>query len=82
MGKKSIGMNNLKNLYKRYLNLIGIEAIPAGVDGLNEIVRNHLSHIPFENISKLLLFDKEKVGRPIGLSEFLDGIEFQNLGGT
>ncbi len=75
-------MSNLKNLYERYLKLIGIEAIPTGVDGLTEIVRNHLCHIPFENVSKLLLFGKEKTGRPIALSEFLDSIEFQNLGGT
>ncbi len=75
-------MNNTPNLYKRYLKLIGIEAIPTGIDGLNQVVRNHLYNIPFENISKLLLFGKEKAGRPISLSEFLDNIEFQNLGGT
>ena len=75
-------MTNQQNLYERYLKLIGIKTIPMGVDGLNKIVHNHLCHIPFENVSKLLLFDKEKGGRPITLSEFLDGIEFQDFGGT
>ena len=79
---KVLYMNNLKNLYERYLNLIGIETTPTGFDGLTEIVRNHLSFIPFENVSKLLLFDREKAGRPIALSEFLDNIEFLDLGGT
>jgi arylamine N-acetyltransferase len=37
---------------------------------------------PFENISKLLLFSREGAGRFLSLSEILDGIEHQDLGGT
>ena len=48
-------MNDLKKLYERYLNLIGIETIPIGYVGLAEIVRNHITHIPFENILKIEL---------------------------
>ena len=72
----------MENLFERYLNLIGIKSVPTGVDGLRDVVLKHLCSIPFENISKLLLFGKEKVGRPITLSEYLDNIEFQGLGGT
>jgi len=45
-------------------------------------VRRHLCRVPFENVSKLLLFDREGAGRPLTLSEFLDGIEHHDLGGT
>lgn len=68
--------------YARYLRLLGIDGQPAGLDGLREIVRRHLCRVPFENVSKLLLFDREGAGRPLTLSEFLDGIEHHDLGGT
>jgi arylamine N-acetyltransferase len=71
-----------KKLYKRYLRLIGIKTIPTGIDGLREIIHKHLYYVPFENVSKLILFGKERSGRPLSLSEFLDGIEFHDLGGT
>jgi arylamine N-acetyltransferase len=66
----------------RYLRVLAIRRQPAGYEGLCEIVRQHLLRVPFENISKLLLFDKEGSGRPIGIGEFLDGIESGDLGGT
>jgi len=72
----------MKNIYERYLRLIGINSIPTGIDGLREVVRKHLYFVPFENVSKLLLFDREQRGRPFSFIEFLDGIEFQDLGGT
>ncbi|MBZ5620369.1 MAG: arylamine N-acetyltransferase [Acidobacteriia bacterium] len=42
----------------------------------------HLCRVPFENVSKLLLFGREGAGRPTTVSEFLDGIEHYDLGGT
>lgn len=68
--------------YARYLRLLGIERQPTGIDGLREIVRQHLLRVPFENVSKLLLFDREGAGRSLTLPEFLDGIEHHDLGGT
>ena len=68
--------------YARYLRLLGIEGSPTGLDGLREIVRRHLCRVPFENVSKLLLFDREGAGRLQTLPEFLDGIEHYDLGGT
>jgi arylamine N-acetyltransferase len=52
------------------------------LDGLRALVRRHLSAVPFENISKLLLFNREHTGRVTTLTEFLDGIEYSDLGGT
>lgn len=68
--------------YARYLRLLGIDGKPTGLDGLRDIVRRHLCRVPFENVSKLLLFDREGAGRPLTLPEFLDGIEHHDLGGT
>jgi arylamine N-acetyltransferase len=68
--------------FQRYLRLLGIKGYPSGLDGLRTLVRRHLSIVPFENISKLLLSDRERSGRVTTLLEFLDGIEFSDLGGT
>ena len=73
---------SLSELHRRYLRLLGIDHLPSGLDGLRLVVRRHLIRVPFENVSKLLLFDREGAGRPIALSEFLDGIEHHDLGGT
>ncbi len=43
----------MKNLYERYLKLIGLKNIPAGIDGLREIVRKHIYSVPFENVSHI-----------------------------
>jgi arylamine N-acetyltransferase len=68
--------------YARYLRLLGFEAPPSGVKGLEELVHRHLCRVPFENVSKLLLFGREGA-RGVGtLSKFLDGIEYEDLGGT
>jgi arylamine N-acetyltransferase len=66
----------------RYLRLLGIEEHPTGLEGLRLLVRRHLRAVPFENVSKLLLYDREGAGRAATLAEFLDGIEHQDLGGT
>ena len=68
--------------YARYLRILGIEDAPAGLAGLQDLVLRHLCRVPFENISKLLLFAREGAGRPRTLAEFLDGIEHCDLGGT
>jgi N-hydroxyarylamine O-acetyltransferase len=68
--------------FQRYLRLLGIEEFPRGLSGLQLLVRRHLAVVPFENISKLLLFDREGAPRPFGLDEYLDHIEFSDLGGT
>jgi arylamine N-acetyltransferase len=69
-------------LYARYLRLLGLEGIPSGLRGLQDIVRRHVHRVPFENVSKLLLHAREGAGRAFTLEEFLDGIEQYDLGGT
>jgi arylamine N-acetyltransferase len=75
-------MSALPEIYRRYLRLLGIEGLPSGLDGLCAVVRAHLLRVPFENVSKLLLFGRERRGRFFTLREFLDGIEHHDLGGT
>ena len=67
---------------ERYLRLLGIQGTPAGLAGLREIAQKHLCRVPFENVSKLLLFGREGAGRVTTISEFLDGIENHDLCGT
>ena len=73
---------HLASSYARYLRLLGFDSVPAGLDGLRALVRAHLVRVPFENVSKLLLFRREGAGRVTTLPEFLDGIEHHDLGGT
>jgi arylamine N-acetyltransferase len=75
-------MADLAPPYQRYLRLLGFNAPPQGLEGLREVVQQHLVRVPFENISKLLLFKREGRGRVTTLDEFLEGIERLDLGGT
>jgi arylamine N-acetyltransferase len=66
----------------RYLRLLGVRGPISGPEGLDEIVHRHLCRVPFENVSKLLLLGREGAGRVTTLAEFLEGIEYCDLGGT
>ena len=68
--------------YARYLRTLGFNDVPTGITGLEELVRRHLCRIPFENVSKLLLIAREGAGRITTLTEFLEGIDHLDLGGT
>ena len=73
---------HLSQEYSRYLRLLGFEVPPAGFDGLQQLVLRQVCRIPFENVSKLLLYSRERNGRVTTFSEYLDGIEHFDLGGT
>jgi arylamine N-acetyltransferase len=66
----------------RYLRLLGVEEPVSGLSGLERIVMAHVCRVPFENVSKLLLIGREGAGRVTRLDDFLDGIEYQDMGGT
>src|SRR3954462_2304748 len=68
--------------FQRYLQILGFDRAPTGISGLHDLVRAHILKVPFENVSKLLLFDREGSGRLNTIEEFLDGIEHHDLGGT
>lgn len=72
----------MKELFDRYLKVLGIDRAEPSHDHLGLLVRAQLYRVPFENVSKLYL------GRGHGhrfmpdLELYLDGIEQSNFGGT
>jgi len=72
----------MREPYSRYLRLLGFDHPPAGLEALRQLVRQHVIRVPFENVSKLLLYGRERKGRLTTLAEFLDGLERCDLGGT
>ncbi len=68
-------------LFEKYLALLGLKISNPTLDFLTAIVKAHLTRIPFENISKLLLKKRGSNYIP-NLSEYLAGIETHHFGGT
>ncbi len=68
-------------MFKRYLNILGINHNEPSIKELYKIVNAHLTKVPFENISKLL-YKKQGLKHLPDLPTFLDGIEKYNFGGT
>jgi arylamine N-acetyltransferase len=66
----------------RYLDLLGIRRRPPGLAALRELVRAHLTRVPFENISKLYYRKHLGLHGLPGLERFLDGIDRFHFGGT
>ncbi len=69
-------------LVRRYLAALGVSLRKPSLEALRELVAAHLTHVPFENISKL--YNRKHHGltslAPIEL--YLDGIERRHFGGT
>ena len=72
---------NQKNLFDKYLKLLGINKSKPDFDLFKKIVKTHLIKVPFENISKLL-YKKQGMNYIPDLGLFLEGIEKYNFGGT
>jgi len=68
-------------LFGRYLNILGISRGEPSITALCDVIRTHLTKVPFENISKLL-YKKQGLKYIPALSVYLDGIEKFNFGGT
>jgi len=68
-------------LFNRYLDILDIIRREPSVNALYELVKAHLTKIPFENISKLL-YKKQGLKTIPDLSLYLDGVEKNNFGGT
>lgn len=72
----------IENLLNRYLKILGIDKKNPDLNLLNEIVKSHLLHLPFENISKIYY---KKFRNITGIPDpqlFLDGVEKNHFGGT
>jgi arylamine N-acetyltransferase len=71
-----------RDLFTRYLCLLGIRKQKPTIEFLNEIVNAHMSRIPFENLSKLYYLKQLGLRSIPDLRLFLEGIEKHNFGGT
>lgn len=68
-------------IFNRFLSILEVKPGRPSIDLLGQIVRSHLDKIPFENISKLIYKRKGMTDIP-GFSQYLEGIEKNNFGGT
>jgi arylamine N-acetyltransferase len=66
----------------RYLSILELETKEPDLLFLNDIVKSHLWHIPFENISKLYRWKIDRFRGVVDVHTFLDGIEKLHCGGT
>ncbi len=69
-----------RDLFDRYLRLLGITRSRPSLQALREVTLAHLTRVPFENVSKLYLRKQSELRGLPGLERFLDGIERQRLG--
>ncbi len=69
-------------LFDRYLALLGLRRRKPGLGALREIVRAHVTRIPFENISKVLHKAHLGLRNLPDLALYLEGIERFRFGGT
>ena len=69
------------NLFKKYLFLLEVNVSSPSLELLKKIVKAHLIRIPFENVSKLFYKHQGMDDIP-NFSQYLEGIEKHNFGGT
>jgi N-hydroxyarylamine O-acetyltransferase len=66
---------------EKYLDLLGLRAKPPSLAFLSEIVKRHLTEVPYENVSKLIRFAEAGPTLP-SFEEFVTGLAETNYGGT
>src|SRR5208282_2282030 len=69
-------------LVRRYLAALGVARQEPSLGALDELVAAHLTHVPFENISKLYNRKHHGLAGLPSLQLYLDGIERYHFGGT
>lgn len=70
------------SLFKEYLRVLNVSIKKPNLAALKELIRSHLQHIPFENISKLYYKKKFKLCYMPGFELYIEGIRKYNFGGT
>jgi|SRR5208282_4331075 len=69
-------------LISRYLAVLGISRPDPTPEALRDLVCAHLTHVPFENISKLYNRKHHGLAGLPSIQLYLDGIERYHFGGT
>jgi N-hydroxyarylamine O-acetyltransferase len=71
-----------EELFRRFLDLLGVQKQKPGLDALNEIVSAHVNRIPFENISKLYYKKRLNLENIPRFDMYIEGVEKYRFGGT
>jgi len=66
----------------RYLGILQVAAETPSLPAFRELVRAHLTRIPFENVSKLYYHKRYRLEGLPPIEMYLDGIERYHFGGT
>lgn len=69
-------------LVRRYLSALGVSQQKPSLETLRELVAAHLTHVPFENISKLYNRKHHGLAGLPSIQLYLEGIERYHFGGT
>ena len=75
-------LNSESSLFKEYLNILNVSIRKPSLDALKELTYNHLTHIPFENISKMYYKKKFNLCYIPDFELYIEGIRKYNFGGT
>jgi N-hydroxyarylamine O-acetyltransferase len=68
--------------FKRYLSLLDVPWGEPNIGMLARLIRAHLRRVPFENISKLYYWKTMGLHASMDLTQYLDGIDRFQFGGT
>ena len=71
-----------QSVYHRYLDALRISKSKPGLAALTEIIKAHLMHVPFENISKIYYLKNFDIKSIPDFELYVDGIIKYNFGGT
>ncbi|HZW38337.1 MAG TPA: arylamine N-acetyltransferase [Ignavibacteriaceae bacterium] len=71
-----------KHIADEYLSILGLPIRKPDMEYLRELNYNHLTKIPFENISKLYYKKKFNLNFIPDFEKYLEGIKVHHLGGT
>jgi N-hydroxyarylamine O-acetyltransferase len=71
-----------RDLLNQYLRILGVKNNKPTLGALTELVGAHLTHVPFENISKIYYRKNLSLNSLPDLQTYLDGIERYHFGGT
>ncbi len=71
-----------EGLLARYLAALGVRRRDPSPEALHELVMAHVTHVPFENISKLYYWKRLGLAGVVPIGRFLEGIEKHHFGGT
>jgi len=66
----------------RYLEALELSQQEPSLPALTRLVRAHLEHVPFENVSKLYYAERFGLKELPGLDRFLEGLHLYHFGGT